>query len=162
MNSQTEYLVGTKEIAKFFGIDISLMYLAIKWGGVPGIEKVDTQRGGRQTTVLDKGLALQYRHTRENTDKYNPANVTQRLLKAAGSMPGETLPDLIESGLLTDLEWCEALDTERARCNMSVPILMHPADFNAWLRAKLEQRRKLKPIRVATQEIFNPERGGLR
>jgi len=144
---ETKYILGIKGIADFFGLSMAEATLLVARGGIPGVKKIQRPSlgafpgGGRGMWVLNRKLAEQYRHTRNKTEKYDPARVTEQLVTYFQETGCTNIPDLIEAGYLDDITWCEALDKERERCNLHVPILMHREDLNEFL-GKVPQVKK--------------------
>jgi hypothetical protein len=157
LSSPHKLIVGTVNIAKALDIQVRSAYIALKTGVVPGAFRQPTATGGRDTWVLPEHLAKHYAEVRKQTPKYVPANVTKRLLLGLGRGKYQSIPELMDAGLLTDLLWCQALNEERKRCHMDNPILMHPKDFSTWANDRMEQRKK-QNRRLNTEAIFAPIR----
>lgn len=156
ISTNTDQLIGAKNISKALGINLTETYMALKWGGIPGAIQLPTKRGGRPSWVLPSFLAESYRSLRLYTPKYKPAEVTRRLVAELGEGKHKNIPQLIRSGKLTDTEWCLALDDRRKLCNMDVPILMHPDDFENWIEDRREFYRRQR-IGYNTGTIFDDE-----
>lgn len=161
---EQKYILGIKGIAEFFGLTASEVSFLVANGGIPGVKKIQRPSlgnfpgGGRGMWVLNRQLAEKYRHTRNQTDKYEPSRVTKELLTYFAETGCKTIPELVDAGYLDDMTWCEALDKERERCNLHVPILMHRDDLNEYLGKKEVVELKRKDILPDTTKIFKPIR----
>lgn len=160
MNST--YIWGVKNIADFFGLDHYTAFRLVTKGGIPGVRKLkrawtDTHNGGgRGVWVLRQDLAKRYAGMRANTPAYDPKRATEALLNKYVDSGAENIPELIEMGLIDDTDWCNALNAERAKSYMHVPILMHPFDLKRWLSSAKNVHDR--PVLSNTEHIFKKVR----
>lgn len=160
---ESKYILGLKSIATFFGLNTSQLAVLMRHGGVPGVRKlkrsvVNDFAGGRGVWTLDRTLAERLRHTRLKTPKYDPKRATDRLLATFEGTGCSSVDELINMGYITDLDWCNALNYEREKSYMHVPILMHPDDLRQWFLDRGVKRVTKEELYPETTKIFKPIR----
>lgn len=135
-------ILGLRGIAQYFNMSVSeLMYL-IENHGIPGIRKIKRQGdgqfpgGGRGIWALDSRLAEQYRHTRQLTPRYDPRRAVEALVNKYEGTGCTNIPELIEAGYITDMDWCDELRRQREISNLHIPILMHSDDLEEWINGE--------------------------
>lgn len=155
---EPKYILGIQGIAKYFGLSLSEAAHLLKNGGIPGAFKLKRKQvvgfngGGRGVWALNRKLAEQYQHTRKKTLAYDPSRATVALLNKFSYSGAENIPELIDGGFITDLDWCDELRRQREISNLHIPILMHPADLEQYLRGV--DRTDKGVLYSATAQIF--------
>lgn len=160
---ETKYILGLKGIGNFFHLSVAQVMYLISKGGIPGIIKLKRTMngsfpgGGRGVWALRRDLAEKYRFTRQNTPRYDPRRATEALLNRFKGSGATSIPELINMGLIDDMDWCMELNEQRAKSHMNIPILMHPQDLAEWL-GQTPQPLKLKDVYPETSNIFKQVR----
>lgn len=138
-----KYIQGVKAMANYFRLPWTVMLALIQRGGIPGVRKIKRKAadgfpgGGRGVWVIEKTLAESYKHTRKKTPAYDPVRAVDALVNKFEGSGATNIPELIEMGLINDLDWCEELNRQRELSNLHVPILMHPQDLQEWFGRKI-------------------------
>jgi hypothetical protein len=159
-----KYILGLKGLAQFFNLSVPAVMLLLKKNGIPGAVKFKRQSstnftgGGRGVWALNRQLAEQYRHTRQNTPRYDPKRAADALVERFAGTGCQTVNDLIEMGYIDDMDWCQELNRWREHSNLHVPILMNPADLAEWFGGKQVEKITHQELFPATSEIFKKVR----
>lgn len=155
-----DYIYGIKNLAQFFDLTPSDFMYLVNHNGVPGIRKLRRKAadsfpgGGRGVWALQTSLAEKYRDIRSNTPLYDPRKAVDALLNKYADSGATTIQELIDSGYIDDMDWCQQLNIERSRCYLHIPILMHKDDLLNWMG-----RRRPEDIPFeSTKAIFKPIR----
>lgn len=136
---EPEYVLGVKNIARFFGLPFRVITYMLKIQAMPFCKKIDRPvtanftGGGVGVWAIEMETAKALRHTRRKTPEYDPRRAVEALVNKFEGSGCSTIPELIEGGYIDDNDWCAELNRQRELSNLHVPILMHPNDLVRWL-----------------------------